>query len=290
MAGQTAQVIQKVLHATIEKKKRKELKIYNLCNTSFSGDVKNGGETVKIIEESEVKLQPGLSLDGGPINYSTLQPSAQELRITQVPYINITLNDIDKQKIQTGLAKEIVDSAIDRGMYLLKDDVDAKLASTYVSAGIFPAVTGTSVVAITPSNALTYLKYMATAFYRARLGAYENDWCAVLPPEYIENLELDSANVYTIKGYDNRVTGWVGKAGRFQIIQSEQIAADSNGQFHPLFLVRGQSIAVAMQKDPEFKDSTRPNYFEESYSYRIAYGYKGYRPDKLGTFPCTIAA
>lgn len=291
MSDSTAQAIQKILHATLEPLKKRELELANLANQSFSGDVREGGETVKIIEESDVSIHQG-NLNGDIDYYDKLTPNSQELRITNIPYINITMSDIEEQQLKTSMAKELITRAIARGMYKFKLDVDSNLASTYVSCGLFPMINGTMTnnnVTISISNAFNYLKYMKTSFLRGDLGEFENDWCAVLPPEYVEKLELDTSNIYTIPGYENRVKGWKGTCSGWQIFQSNAITADQGGYYHPLFLVRGQSLALAMQKDPTFKDSTRPNKFETSYAYRIAYGYKMYRPDKAGTFSCNFS-
>lgn len=282
----TGQLIQKVLAKKIEEKKRKTLVIANLANQSFSGDIREGGETVKIVEEANVTKISSTGLSGLISTYEDLAPSAQEMRIDQTPAFNIRLSDIEKDQIGTAKGKELISKAIDRGMYILKDDVDSNLAGLYSDAGL---VYTSSTVTITKSNAYEYLNRMATVFSRANLGAKENDWCAILPPEYIGMLELDTANQYTPEGYEKRMTGWKGRCSRWQVFESNNIAADGSSIFHPLFIIKGESLALAMQKEPTYKDTTRPNYWEESHAYRIVYGRKGYRPDKIGTFPCNFS-
>ena len=280
--GSYGQIIQKVWSPVFEKRKRKTHVIANLTNQSFSGDVKDGGETVKIVEEALVTKNSSLGLGGGPISYQDLAPSSQELKIAYDPYINIRLDERQRDQIKQGDAKKVISYAIDYGMYLLRDDVDTKLAGLYTDAGLTYT---TNAVTITSSNAFQYLKYMRTIFKKANLGAYEQDWCAVLPPEWLERLELDTSNIYTIPGFEQRVNGWKGRCNGWQIFESNNLTTDANGYTWPLFLIRGQSLALAMQKEPTFKDTTRPNYYEEAYAYRIVYGCKGYRPDKFGTLP-----
>lgn len=282
----TEQLIQTVHANNFEKKLKRSAVLVNLANRDFEGDVKNGGETVKIIEESEVTLHDTLGLDGGPVTYDSLTPTAQEMRIDEDPYLTIRISDREQEQIQSGDAKKVLESAFNRGYYKFEKHVEDNLAGLYTDAGL---VLTASTVTITKSNAYEYLNRMEVLFMRNDLGAFEKDWAAVLPPEFVGMLELDTANQYSETGMKIRQQGWMGKAGRFNIFDSNSIAADGNSLYHPLFLVKGQAIALAMQTNAKYSNASRPNYFEEAYKARIAYGKKGYRPDKIGTFACNFS-
>jgi hypothetical protein len=281
----TEQLIQTVFSNNFELKKKQSMVFGSLANTSFEGDIKNGGETVKIIEESEIAIIDSLGLDGGPVVYNALTPTAQEMRIDEDPYISIRISEREEEQLQSKDAKQVLKKAFDRGYYQLEKHVEDNMAGLYTDAGI--VISGTAT--ITKANAYEYMNRMETLFLRADLGAVENLWAAVLPPEYVGMLELDTANVNTETGMKIRQNGWMGKCGRFNVYVSSSVKADGSSLYHPMFLVKGQSLALAMQTAPKVKETTRPNYFEKAFAVRETYGKKGYRPDKIGTFACNFS-
>lgn len=282
----TAQLIQTVFAQNFEKKVKQDGKaLITLSNRNYEGEIKNGGETIKIVEESEVSIIDSLGLDGGPVAYNSLNPTSQEMRISEDPYVSIRLSDREKDQLQTKDAKMVLKEAFDRGYYQLEKHIEDNLAGLYSAAGIFTSGTAS----ITKSNAYEYINRMEVLFSRAHLGAFEKDWAAVLPPEFIGMLELDPANVNTETGVKIRQNGIVGRVGRFNLYESTAIQADGSDIFHPLFLVKGKSIALALQATPEVKETTRPNYFEQAYAIREVYGFKGTRPDMIGTVPCQFS-
>lgn len=279
MANNTAQAIQKVYAKNNEKLKRQNIVIGQAATRKFEGQLKDGGETIKICTESPVTLTD-LSFAGGPVSYDDIDITAQEMRVDQYPSCAFKLNKTEQVQLKTGKAKEIITDKISRMNYEFTLHQEDNLASTYTDCGlVFDASTLNSGV-ITKAYAMEFMNEMSVLAKENNLDPMKMD--AFLPPWLVGRLELDSTE-YTEKGFDIRQNGWMGKAAGFSVYESNSIVEDSSDYWYPLFVVRDEALALAVQEEPTVTDASRPNYHEEAYKAVNIYAYKNFRPDKSMT-------
>lgn len=269
------QAIEKVFAAKTEKLLERALVLGNLACRDYEGEILDGGDTVKIIYEGDVTLRDSLPTDDSAISYDGLDVGTSDLKIDKDPYAAFKLSKVERKQLKGKKAMQLLEGKVKRAMYKFKKHIEDNLALLYAKAGIVG-----DAVTVTKSNVADALVAMQVKFDEADLP--DEDRFAVLPAWAIGNMTLDDKNGYTETGAKFRKNGFSGTFAGFEIYKSNSIYK-SGSVYYPIFGVKGESFALAVQENPQVEDASRPDRFEVAKKMMMLYGCDSHRTDKLGT-------
>ena len=118
----------------------------NLCNRDYEGDIRNYGDTVKINQIGNVGVKDYTK--GTPIKVDEIDGTPTELHIDQQKYFAFHVDDVDAAQANVNL----VDGAMARASYALRDVIDQYIASFHKSAGV-KIGSSTTPISITTADA-----------------------------------------------------------------------------------------------------------------------------------------
>lgn len=275
-----------------------ELVMGKLAHTEFKDGV-NKGDEVDVIMPGTVKM---FDFDGeGDLpDAAEITTSATKVRIDKGAAFHFFLKEIQKKQIDNApdmkqkinIVKEYSSDAIKQ----FAAGVDKAYAGLYtragyvVDAGDIPSGTAGTGITLDPEYAREILSLMRTKFQRGD-GKGHNNWIdgsmiAIVPPEfeyYLGKLqmyeEVESGQRKIEKGFVGRLEGW-------DILVSNNVAAttvSTTTTFHPLFGVRGKTLAGGVSSNLNTKSYMPEKNFNTAYKGYGLYGVGAPRADFLGT-------
>jgi hypothetical protein len=245
-----------------------------LANTSYEGEIRNFGDTVKINSINDFST----STYSGSVTYSEIDDSSLIMQINQKKYVAKTLDDVDAAQIKPKMAGEI---ARNFGRAFVAD-VEAYIASLYTEAGITDGSTG-SVTAITSANVISTVGDMASAFDENEVP--DDGRVAIVPPWLAQKIVLSGV----IRDTDNSSilsAGYIGQFQGFQIYKSNRISKSGTSWYAPMFFRRNDTIAMAEQIN-EMEALRREDEFADAMRALMVYGAKVIKPESLGVLYCS---
>lgn len=233
----------------------------NVANRDYEGDIAAAGDTVRIQSIGEITISTDTKNTdiSGP---ETLSDAEATLLIDQAKYFNFQVDDVDRRQAQV----ELMDAAMRRAAYRLRDAVDQLIAGFYASAGS------------AEGKAYEYLVELAVNLDEHDVPMEER-W-AVVPPWFHGALLKDDRFVKTgSAGAEERLlNGQVGEAAGFAILKSNNVSNDGTTWRIPAGTAMAISFAEQIDRVEAFRPEAR---FADAVKGLHLYGAKVLRPAAL---------
>ncbi len=265
------QSIEKIISAEILRTNEDNLLANTICNTEFSGEIKNAGDSVTFIGLND----PTVYDYEGEITYEDIDDSSLTLLIDQDKASSFKIKDIEALRSSIGLE----DSQTKRASYLLKNEVDSYVFGLYDGAG-----TIMSAVSATPENVLSTVASMKQALEEANVP--DGRTWIVVPPFIKTKLMLAGVKFSINNGVNG--TGAVGFTDELgcDVFVSNQLALDKNGN---VMMLAGSYSAIAYAEqvlETQVLDRLE-NSFDKAVRGRLVFGAKVVKPQELVACPVT---
>lgn len=197
----------------------------NLCNRDYEGDIRNYGDTVKINQIGNVEVKDYTK--GTPITVDEIDGTPTELHIDQQKYFAFHVDDVDAAQANVNL----VDGAMARASYALRDVIDQYIASFHKSAGVKIGSSTTPISITTADAAYGNLVDLKGALDDANVPS-EGRWVVV--PSWFYGLMLKD-NRFVAAGTTKTDAvlgnGYIGSAAGFNIYQSNNVPSTSGAKY-----------------------------------------------------------
>lgn len=208
----------------------------NLCNRDYEGDIRNYGDTVKINQIGNVEVKDYTK--GTPITVDEIDGTPTELHIDQQKYFAFHVDDVDAAQANVNL----VDGAMARASYALRDVIDQYIASFHKSAGVKIGSSTTPISITTADAAYGNLVDLKGALDDANVPS-EGRWVVV--PSWFYGLMLKD-NRFVAAGTTKTDAvlgnGYIGSAAGFNIYQSNNVPSTSGAKYK---ILAGNNTAVS---------------------------------------------
>ena len=252
----------------------------NLVNRDYEGDIRNQGDTVKINQISDITVNNYTK--GSNITYESVDGTPTTLTIDQAKYFAFKVEDIDQVQANVNL----VDGAMARASYALRDVVDKHIAAHYTD------VTNTIGDDTTPESITSANKaYEALVDLRTALdekNVQSTGRFVVVPPAFYAYMLKDSRFVAagTSKTDSVLANGFIGQAAGFDIYQSNNVP-NTEGTLYKVMAGTRQGISYAQQilstealrLEGTFSDAVRG---------QLVYGSVTVQPNALAVLTCNL--
>jgi len=257
-----------------------------LTNADYEGEIKAGGDSVKINQMSSPSIGSYDRVNG--ISFEDLSTTSQTLLIDQEDYFAIQVDDIDKAQVVNGGI--LMSEGVKAGGYEMQDKIDVALAAKYSDAGIIGGSgqgalgTAASVLEITVDGGGSSLK---VSEWLARLGrrAYEAKMpdhlpkYVVVPPWLHQKMVMDKlVNPRGVNNDGTYIQGEVQFAYGFGIMVSNNVSYSSTD-----YRVMGgnRNCITLAQQITHMEPGRRESFFKDYIKALYVYGMKVVRPDQL---------
>lgn len=231
-----------------------------LVNRDYEGDITQQGDTVKINQIGDITVKDYDKSTG--ITVEDLDSTQTTLTIDQRKYFAFTVDDLDA--VQANI--QLVDSAMQRASYGLRDAVDKYIAGLYADAGTTADLgTDETPLAITSATkAYESLVDIKTALDGANVPS--DNRFVVVPPAFYGYLLKDSRFVSAGTQKTDQVlqTGYIGDAAGFHIYQSNNVPNTEGAKYKVLAGTRAAITFAqqllrteAMRSEAKFADVVR---------------------------------
>lgn len=263
-----------------------ECVIGKLANTELKDNLRLGTE-IDIIMPATVTLS---DFKGGELNQAEeAANSVAKIRINKGKSFHFFIDKVKEEQIKrapdikqkVALAKEYSSDAIKQ----FSAAVDSEYALLYPNAGHYLSDNGNG-IALSESNIRDILSLMATNFKRGDRKGH-NNWIdgqmiVVLPPEAEFFLGKQQMYENVESGHKKIEKGHIGKLCGWDILISNNIYKDEDGNYYPLFGQRGKTLAGGVQKNLDMQSYVPDNRFDTHYKGYGVYGVGAPRADLLG--------
>ena len=260
--------IEKIISAEILRTNEDNLLANTICNTDFTGDIKNRGDSVTFIGLND----PTVYDYEGSIVYEDIDDASLTLAIDQDKAFSFKVKDIEALRSSIGLE----DSQTKRASYLLKNEVDTYVFSLWNEAGvILPEAE------ITPDNVISIVAAMKQRLEEANVP--DGRTWIVVPPFIKTKLMLAGIKFQINNGVNG--TGAVAFTDELgcDIFVSNQLAtADGN-----TMMLAGSYSAIAYAEqvlETQVLDRLEGS-FDKAVRGRLVFGAKVIKPNELVCCP-----
>lgn len=263
-----------------------ECVVGKLANTEFKDNLKMGTE-IDIIMPATVTLN---DYKGGEIgDAEEAANSLAKVRIDKGKYFHFFIDKVKEEQIKRApdlkqkvdLAKEYSSDAIKQ----FAAAVDKEYALLYPNAGHKVDDNG-SAITLSATNVRDLLAMMQVEFQRGDEKGHHN-WVdgkmiAIVPPEFEFFLGKQELWKYVESGHKKIEKGFIGKLSGWDILVSNNIYKDSDGNYYPLFGQRGATLAGGVQKKLDMMSYVPDKRFDTYYKGYGIFGVGAPRADLLG--------
>lgn len=220
----------------------KNLVYGNLVNRDYEGDIRNQGDTVKINQIADITVKDYKK--GTDITIDDVDGTPTTLTISQDKYFAFKVEDVDRAQANVNL----VDGAMARASYAMRDVVDQYIAGFYTGAGVTDGLgMDEAPLSITSATkAYESLVDLKGALDDANVPA--DGRFVVVPSQFYGFMLKDSRFVAagTTKTDATLANGYIGTAAGFQIYQSNNVPNTKGAQYKILAGTRA-AISFAQQ-------------------------------------------
>ncbi|MBX7061109.1 MAG: hypothetical protein K1X52_05570 [Pyrinomonadaceae bacterium] len=210
-----------------------------VVNRDYEGDIREAGNTVKIASISDVAVDDYVK--NVDINDpEVLTDTEQTLTIDQAKYFNFFVDRIDQAQQNVN----VLDEAMRRSAWKLRDIADSYIAATMEAAVLGPNTIGTTGTPRVPTkdDAYEYLVDLGTMLDESNTPI---DGRFVIVPAWFHGLLLKDdrfVNAGTMRSDRRLANGAVGEAAGFEILKSNNVPNDSGTKFK---ILAGHSVATS---------------------------------------------
>lgn len=197
-------------------------------NRNYEGEIKNQGDSVKIITPADVTIS---TVSASAISYSELTPSSTDLVIDQKKFFAFKINDV----AQAQANQSIMDAHLQNAKNAIEQVQDAYLLSQQANVDTANVV-GTEATPITLDKATIYENFVNLALKLKNANALSNNqkpWVVINPS--IESYLLQSPqfiSAYNVADETLR-EGAIGRIAGMDVLVSTNLSAVS-GKFYVL--------------------------------------------------------
>lgn len=265
-----ANFIPKVWAKAINRELERQLVFAEDCNRQYEGDVRQMGDTVKILGVGKPTIT---KQTGGRITLSdaeTVEDTSVDMLINKIAYFNYLVDDIDKRQAVGGLM-DALSAESSQGVANAMDEDIAAVAGEKAALKLH-----SDYAAVTADNVLAELNAAAQRLMENDVPA-DAKIVATVPPWFLTHLRtayerLDTDNSEMIKN------GKVGRYNNIIIKVSNNVHKTTGGSN---IMVRTQR-AVAFANPLTHTEPYRPEkYFSDAVKGFVLYGVKIVRPKEL---------
>jgi len=241
----------------------------DVVNRDYEGEISGYGDTVKINELGEITV----SNYSGTVSYQELDDAQKILEIDQAKYFAFAVDDVDSAQSNI----KVMDKAMARAGYSVRDTVDQFIAAFHSSAGVTGSLGTTSVpISINSSNIVEYIGLVAKGLDEANVPS-EGRWL-VAPPWFHHKLVL--AGIAKATDNDQIIqNGRIAKFGGFDIRMSNNVVTDSS-TYSKIMAGTNEAISYAGQI-AKVEALRRESSFSDAVKGLYVYGAKVVQPDAL---------
>ncbi|HAN21972.1 MAG: hypothetical protein A2Y15_05650 [Clostridiales bacterium GWF2_36_10] len=260
--------IEKIISAEILRTNEDNLLANRICNTSFTGDIKNKGDSVTFIGLAD----PTVYDYTGTLTYEDVDDYSTVLYVNQDKAFSFKVKDIEELRSSVGLR----DSQTKRASYLLKNEVDSFVFGLYADAGYtYSAVT------VTPANILQTIAEIKQKLEEANVP--DGRTWIVIPPFMKTKLMLAGIKFQINNGVNG--TGAVGFTDELgcDIFVSNQLYTSGTSTY--MLAGSYSSIAYAEQVLETQVIDRMENSFDKAVRGRLVFGAKVIKPTELVCCP-----
>lgn len=250
-----------------------------VANRNYEGEIRNYGDEVLINEIGEITISD-YSSNSTTITPQVLDDAQKKLKIDQSKYFAFKVDDIENAQSKP----KVMNGAMRRSAYGLRDVADQYIAGLYADAGIVYGSDGTpqSITSATVvENFATIGEYLTN-----NNVPMEGRW-AIIPPWLHTKLVLAKIDVVTDNSgvFDN---GFVGRALGFNLYVSNNVQYGSGGSATVKSkIMAGYDESISFASQILKMEAYRPeSSFSDAVKGLYVYGAKVVRPDAL----CTMTA
>jgi N4-gp56 family major capsid protein len=192
----------------------------NVCNRNYEGEVRKGGNTVKIASIGNVAVN-NYTRDTAIDEAEVLSDTQQTLMIDQAKYFHFCVDSVDRAQQNV----DVLDEAMRTAAWSLKDYADSFLATTMAAGVLAPNTIGTlaSPIVLTKDNAYEHLVDLSVKLDENNVPTTER--YAIVPPWFHGMLLKDDRFVRsgTLSGDRRLRNGEVGEAAGFTVLKSNKV-------------------------------------------------------------------
>ena len=222
---------------------RKSLVFGDLTNRNYEGEIRSGGEKVKILEIGDISINDYT----GTVTYEDLDDASKFLEIDQKKYFAFKFDDVDAAQAN----EELMLKATNKAAYKLRDAADIFISGLYTEAGVTSNLgTTASPLTITSDGAssTTSIKMLVSTIAKALDEANcpaEGRYIAV-PPWMHQKIVLAEDVRLTV---ENNITtnGRVGRLFGFDVRVSNNVSTVSGGTVYKVMAGTYDAISYAEQ-------------------------------------------
>ncbi len=211
----------------------------NVCNRDYEGEIRKSGNTVKIASIGEVNVDDYVTNTeiGDP---QVLTDTEQSLLIDQAKYFNFVVDSVDRAQQNVN----VLDEAMRRASWKLRDVADAFLAGTMETAVPSGNTIGTDEDPIVPTSDDAY-EYLVDLGVRLDEANAPIDGRFVVVPAWFHGLLLKDDRFVRAGSRRSDTAlrnGQVGEAAGFNILKSNNVPNTTGEKYK---IIAGHSIATA---------------------------------------------
>jgi hypothetical protein len=222
----------------------KKLVYANRCNRDYEGEIKAFGDTVRINEIGDITINTYTRNSTTALSIQELADAQQLLEITRSRYFAFKVDDADK--VQT--KPKLMNKAIDRASYNMKDDVDSWVAQTMSSGGFFTGTNSTQLGSTASALSVTSTLVITAMAWASRIHDQNNiptdgRWVVVSPAIHHQMVTARIVQDTNNSGYITMGPGGVGNFYGYDIYVSNNcyLGSATSSQYHCIF---GHSMGV----------------------------------------------
>lgn len=245
------------------------------CNRDYEGDIRNAGDSVRITEIGAITITD-YTKNSTTLSPQVLTDAQRILLINQSPSFCFSVDDVDKAQTNVNYMAEATRMA----GYGIRDHIDAYIAGLYGDAGTVTNLGTTAVpIAINSANALTYFAKIARMLSEANVPE-SGRWC-VIPPWYLEKMQIKLPALAGVDVTAQAVTGAIGQWSGLNVFVSNNLKEASAYTGTKVLAGHSMAISLAVQKEPTVEAYRPEAGFTDAMKGLCLYGAKVVRPKFL---------
>lgn len=260
--------------------------VFRKCvNTQYEGQIKGKGDTIHVRKLGRLTI--GSYQRNQTVTYQDMTSTKITITIDQQKTWAIKIDDLDDADMDIS----ILPAYARDGGYQIADTIDGYLEDLMVAGADSDNALGslTTPIALTQDNIYPYLVQFREKFVKAKVLQGGKNPFIVVPPEFMTLVRLcpELVEKSTSKGDEFvRAGDVVMRFAGFDIIQSTNIAADTNSKFQ---LVAGTNLGCTfgMKVNKIQKIDVLHDYFAKAVRALYYYGGQVIYPECLGVLTCT---
>ena len=248
----------------------------NVCNRDYEGEIRASGNTVKIASIGDVTVDD-YTKDTDIGDPETLTDAEQSLLINQAKYFNFYVDSVDRAQQNVN----VLDEAMRRASWSLRDYADAFLASAMEAAVVIGNKIGSIVTPKVPTkdDAYEYLVDLGVLLDESNVPI---DGRFVIVPAWFHGLLLKDERFVKAgtRSSDSALhNGEVGEAAGFSILKSNNVPNTTGAKYK---IIAGHSIATSYVEQIVDVQTYKPEKrFGDAVKGLHVYGAKVVRPTAL---------